>query len=214
MFKGFELFTKHLNEECKDVDGTCSTCGEKQKRATFPIHSCVPSFLNKISLIEKSNEELRKQNSELTEGANEKDKTIEELKTQKLQEEKCNEELKKRYYDLIEEVKQKDKTIEEFKTQKLLEEKCNEELRKRYSDLIEEDKQKESSRLKSAMNQQLSSATYVPKNSILSLSAAPFVPTNHSNNFSALPRDQPIFGREFMQKPQHRSGNFDLYEDN
>ncbi len=69
MFKGFDLYTKHLKVECKDVVGTCSTCGEKHKRATMPIHSCVPSLLNKISLLEKQNEELRKQISELTEEA-------------------------------------------------------------------------------------------------------------------------------------------------
>ncbi len=65
------------------MDGRCSTCGEKQKRATLAIHSCVPSFLKKISLLEKYNEEVRKQNFELTEEAKEKDKTIEELKTHK-----------------------------------------------------------------------------------------------------------------------------------
>ena len=66
MVGGFDLYTKHLNEECKHVVGTCSTCGEKHKRATMPIHSCVPSLLNKISMLEKQNEELRKQISVLT----------------------------------------------------------------------------------------------------------------------------------------------------
>ncbi len=32
----------------------------------MPIHSCVPSLVNKISLLEKQNKELRKQISELT----------------------------------------------------------------------------------------------------------------------------------------------------
>jgi hypothetical protein len=47
-FKGSDLLAKHLNEECVNVEGRCTTCDFKILRSNFASHDCVSAL--KITL--------------------------------------------------------------------------------------------------------------------------------------------------------------------
>jgi hypothetical protein len=58
MFKGFDSFATHLNEECPNIEGKCSTCAKKIKRLEMALHDCVPELLMALNTTTKQNEEL------------------------------------------------------------------------------------------------------------------------------------------------------------